>query len=95
MTVNHLTDEDLVNAWISGVPAESMANQLNVTSRWLHEQWRRLRLDGSLPDERRSFEFDEWDGRPSVHLTKNRDLLLERLRKVHKIPRYDVPRGLN
>jgi hypothetical protein len=67
MTLAPLWDDDtLIKAWFNGVSIETTAGQLQVHARWLHEQWRRLKDEGRLPEQDRVLEYDDLDGRPSV-----------------------------
>lgn len=95
MTLRHLSDIELVQAWYAQVAIEVIADRLNVTQRWLQEQWRRLQDEERLPCVSRSMNFDEMDGRPSTAVGGDKvDLLLQRLYAVHEKPRYDIPAKL-
>jgi hypothetical protein len=94
MTVEHLSDDDLIEAWLCNVSMELVAERLGITSRWLQEHWRRLQDEGRLPNEPREVNYDEHDGRPSVMTDKQVDPLLRRLKLVHKQPRFDIHPGL-
>jgi hypothetical protein len=83
-----IDDEQLVALWHDPATCPVIARRNGVTQTWLTLEWRRLRMAGLIPADRRRnasqrFEdeaSDGTDGRPDI---KKGDRLLRRLHAVH------------
>jgi hypothetical protein len=84
-----ISDKDLIGCWFGGLTEPEIAKELGLRStKELRLHWRRLKEAGKLPLTSRlgvDGKFDQ-DSGPA---TDERDLLLERLRKVHGGSRND------
>lgn len=91
------SDDVLKFHWFSRDPAHIIATNLGVKTYDLDREWRRMKIEGKLPNQQRRIGVgpaiappvaDHLDGRPGVG---DNDKLLTMLRKQHpEGPRYDI-----
>jgi hypothetical protein len=85
-----ISDEDLIECWFDRLNEPDIVKDLGLSSaRELRFHWRRLKELGKLPLTSRVGVEGKF-GQDSRRATGERDLLLERLLKVHDEPRNDL-----
>jgi len=84
-----ISDKDLIDAWFGGLTAPEIVKELGLQStKELRLHWRRFKELGQLPLTSRVGVGGKFD-RGSGPARSERDLLLERLRKVYGQSRND------
>jgi hypothetical protein len=87
-----ISDEDLIECWFDRLNEPDIVKELGLSSaRELRLHWRRLKELGKLPLTLRAGVEGKF-GQDSRRATGERDLLLERLLKVHDEPRNPSPK---
>ena len=85
-----ISDEHLIECWFDRLNEPDIVKDLGLSSaRELRFHWRRLKELGKLPLTSRVGVEGKF-GQDSRRATGERDLLLERLLKVHDEPRNDL-----
>ena len=78
-----ISDKDLIDCWFGGLTEPEIVTELGLPStKELRLHWRRLKEAGKLPLTSRAGVDGTFD-QDSGPARDERDLLLERLRKVH------------
>ena len=88
-----ISDKDLIDYWFDGLTESEIVEELGLQSiKELRLHWRRLKESGKLPLTARVGVDGRFD-RNSWSAMDERDLLLERLIKVHGEPRNDLSKN--